>query len=325
MLSCTYPGRYECEQLTVPKRDLDLLIRDVIGEQLSENTAARDRITQQGRDKVHQRDDLKKELKNLDSQEGQRLQLLRKLDSDAHAAYKWLQDHRDDFEKEVFGPPMLACSVKDKRYSDQVQSVLSKDDFLCFTAQTKNDHKKLTDQFYNQQKLAVAVRTITTDLSSFRPPIPREQLVEQFGLDGFALDYIDGPSPVLAMLCSDKKLHLTGVSLKEIDERQHDKLTNGGTINTFATGKTFNRVTRRKEYGPGATSTLTRMIQPGRFWTDEPVDGSVKVGLQQQLQKYETEIAELREQLDELKAKKEALDQQSHDADAEKVTDLCTF
>lgn len=312
------------EQLTFPKREKENLIKQEIGDKLRETAAERDRITQQGKAKVHEREQIKMELSNLDSQEGQRLQLLRKLDYDAHAAYKWLQDHRDDFEKEVFGPPMLACSVQDKRYSDHVQSVLSKDDFLCFTAQTKNDHKKLTDHFYNQQKLAVTVRTITADLSSFRPPLPREQL-GQFGLDGYALDYIEGPSPILAMLCSEKRIHLTGVSLKEIDERQNEKLTDGGIINTFATGKTFSRIIRRKEYGPGATSTTTKMINPGRFWTDEPVDGSVKTGLQQQLQTCDREIAELRAQLHELNGRREALDQQSQDATAEMVTGIYTF
>ncbi|KAK3358333.1 hypothetical protein B0T24DRAFT_600219 [Lasiosphaeria ovina] len=51
-------------------------------------------------------------------------------------------------EKEVFGPPMLTCSVKDPRYSDLVQSLLQDNDLLCFTAQTKDGHKKLSNQFY---------------------------------------------------------------------------------------------------------------------------------------------------------------------------------
>lgn len=214
---------------------------------------------------------------------------------------------------------MLTCSVKDKRFSDQVQSALQRDDFLCFTAQTKNDHKKLTDQFYQEMKLAVAVRTITSDLSSFHPPLPREGL-GQFSLDGYALDYLDGPRPILAMLCSERKIHLTGVSLHDINDQQYQKLIDGQTINTFITGKTSYRITRRKEYGPGATSTTTKTIQPGNFWTDEPIDGSVKAELQEQLRKCQIAAQEFRSHMDELKAKRDNLNRQILDVKEEKVT-----
>lgn len=237
---------------------------------------------------------------------------------DAHQAYLWLQANKHEFEKEVFGPPMLMCSVKDKRYSDQVQSSLHKDDFLCFTAQTKNDHKKLTDQFYNKAKLAVTVRTITTDLASFQPPIARESL-GQLGLDGYALDYIDGPSPILAMLCSEKKIHTAGVSLKEVNDQQYQRIVDGEIINSFVTGRTLYRVSRRKEYGPGATSTITRTIHPGLFWKDEAVDGSVKAEMEQRLHGCELEHKELYAQGKALAQKRKALTQQIQEAEEELV------
>lgn len=277
---------------------------------MRENTAEQERLRQLARVTREERENIQAELQNLGSKEGQRLQQLERADRDAAAAYKWLQDHRNDFEKEVFGPPMLICSVKDKRYSNHVQSSLQRDDFLCFTAQTKNDHRKLTDQFYNKQKLAVAVRTITADLSSFRSPIPREGLRE-LGLDGYALDFIEGPGPVLAMLCSEKRVHLTGVALNETNEGHYQKLSDGEVINSFATGKTFYRITRRKEYGPGATSIISRTIQPGKWWTDEPVDGSVKAELEKRLQESQREYDELHGQNKELQAKRQALDEES--------------
>lgn len=280
--------------------------------------AEKSRLYQQGKAKQAEARKINHDITNLDSQEGQRLQRLAQIEADAATAYKWLQDNRNDFEKEVFGPPMLTCSVKDKRYSNHVQSVLHKDDFVCFIAQTTNDHKKLTDQFYTKQNLAVAVRTITTDLSAFRTPIARENLAE-LGLDGYVLDFIEGPKPVLAMLCSEKKIHLTGVSLNEINDQQYQKLVDGEVINSFATGKTFSRITRRREYGPGATSTFTRTIPQGKFWTDEPVDDSVKTELQQKLENCNRERGELATQYKELEDKIKTLQQESQDVDAEVV------
>lgn len=258
------------------------------------------------KDKRNVMEDTQKELDNLESQQGLRFVQLRSVDAEVATAWEWLQDNASIFEKPVFGPAMLTCSIKDKRYSDQVQSLLQRDDFLCFTAQTKNDHKTLTNKFYQELKLAVTVRTITADLSSFRSPISPENL-RAMGLDGCALDFVEGPDPVLAMLCSEKRIHLTGVALKDVSEEQYQRISDGEAINSFATGNTMYRITRRREYGPGATSTLSRTIQSGRYWKDEPLDTAAKAELEQRLEQAKREFVELKKQNEDWKEKSEAL------------------
>lgn len=263
-------------------------------------------LRERGKVKQQEKRTIQQELENLNSQEGQRLVQLRRAEPEVASAWEWLQENGDQFEKQVFGPPMLTCSMKDKRYSNHVQSLLQRDDFLCFTAQTRNDHKKLTDQFFTNMKLAVTVRTITADLSSFRSPVPQESLAAM-GLDGYALDFVEGPEPVLAMLCSEKKLHLTGVALNDISEEQYQKINDDEVFNSFATGNTMYRITRRREYGPGATSTMSRTIRPGTYWTDGPLDMAAKNELEQRLHQCETEFEEMRTTNEEFKAKNTAL------------------
>lgn len=263
-------------------------------------------LRERGKVKQQEKRTIQRELENLNSQEGQRLVQLRRVEPEVASAWEWLQENGDQFEKQVFGPPMLTCSMKDKRYSNHVQSLLQRDDFLSFTAQTRNDHKKLTDQFFTNMKLAVTVRTVTAGLSSFRSPVPQENLAAM-GLDGYALDFVEGPEPVLAMLCSEKKLHLTGVALKDISEEQYQKINEDEVFNSFATGNTMYRITRRREYGPGATSTMSRAIRPGTYWTDGPLDVAAKTELEQRLQQCEMEFEEMRRLNDEYKAKTAAL------------------
>lgn len=246
--------------------------------------------------------EIRAQIDSLDSQEGQKLAQLRSQDGEVARAYDWLQSHQGEFEKEVFGPAFLTCSMKNKQYSDLVQSGLQKDDLFCFTAQTSNDHRKLTSHFFNKMNAAVAVRTILSDLSSFHPPLPRDA-VKDLGLDGFAMDFIEGPGPVLAMLCSEKKLHLTGVALKDISDQQYQRLYDGEKINSFATGKTYYRITRRREYGPGATSTMTKNIQPARWWTDEPMDLSGKATLEKSMEERQLQIAQAKAEFDEMSNK----------------------
>lgn len=305
------------------QREQENRLNNEIREEIDKVTSDKERIKVQGQEKMAELKAIQRDIDNLDSQEGQRLVQLTRMDPDAANAYRWLQEHRNEFEKEVFGPPMLTCSMKEKRYSNHVQSLLQRDDFLCFTAQTKNDHKKLTDQLYSN-RMAVAVRTITSDLSTFRPPIPRQGLGD-LGLDGYALDFIEGPEPVLAMLCSEKKIHLTGVALKEVNEQQYQRINEAEVINSFAAGNTYYRITRRREYGPGATSTFSKTIQRGRYWTDEPLDATAKAELDQRHKECLEIVAELKKQLTEAKAKEEALGEQTRDIEAERVSCSAKF
>ncbi|RFU79479.1 structural maintenance of chromosomes 5 [Trichoderma arundinaceum] len=243
-------------------------------------------VKEKGRAKMEELRKLKADIESLDTQEGQQLNFMRKHFPELATAWDWVQEHQGEFEKEVFGPPMLCCSVKDERYSDQVQALLQNDDFLCFTAQTKNDYKKLTNQLYREMSLSAVIRTCLQPLAAFRPPVSIDE-AQSLGLDGFAINYLDGPDPVLAMLCAEKRLHQSGVSLKDQSDDEYEKLVHHGRINQWAAGKQQYIVRRRKEYGPNAMTTVTKRIQPGKFWTSQPVDSQEKI----ELNRRQTEVA----------------------------------
>ncbi|KAM7208898.1 SMC5-like protein [Naviculisporaceae sp. PSN 640] len=247
------------------------------------------------------------DLENLNSQQGQLLAHLRKIDLHAAQGWEWLQANQDQFEKEVFGPPMLNCSIKDPRYSDLVQSLLSSGDFLCFTTQTRADHKKLSDQFYSKLKLQVSIRSCFVGLDSFKPPLPASDL-NQLGLDGYVKDYLEGPEPVLAMLCSSHNIHQSAVALKDLSDEQYTRLLDGGSINAFAAGKSVYGISRRREYGPGAVSTKTTTLPKGRFWTDQPVDTAEKAALMRQRNEAKDDDEEYQRVFREKKAQKKKLE-----------------
>jgi structural maintenance of chromosomes protein 5 len=252
-------------------------------------------LNSQGRRKRPEIDKLRRELSNLDSQQGQQLSMLQKAFPEVARAWTWIQENQDKFELEVFGPAMLTCSVKDKRYSSHIQSLLQLDDFTCFTTQSRKDHKTLSQALYGQLGVSVTIRTCLQPLSAFTSPFSNQQ-VREFGLDGFARDYIDGPDPVLAMLCSEKKLHSSGVSLEDISEAMYNKLVASERINSWAAGKQTYRITRRRDYGPQAVSTTTRYMQPGRFWTDQPVDPAEREAITTKLDEAVEALAEMKQQ-----------------------------
>ncbi|KAM0521179.1 hypothetical protein ACHAPE_002653 [Trichoderma viride] len=260
-------------------------LREVEADQRRLNSDL-ERVKDDGRKKMDELRKLKADIESLDTQEGQQLNFMRRSFPELSTAWDWVQENQGKFEKEVFGPPMLCCSVKDERYSDQVQALLQTDDFVCFTAQTKHDYRLLTDQLYREMSLSVVIRTCSQPLAAFRSPIALSE-AQSLGLDGFALNYLDGPEPVLAMLCAEKRLHQSGVSVKDHSDDEYEKLVNHGRISQWAAGKQQYLVRRRKEYGPSAMTTVTKRIQPGRFWTSQPVDSQEK----NELNRRQTEVA----------------------------------
>ncbi|KAM3560533.1 hypothetical protein MY1884_002865 [Beauveria asiatica] len=279
-------------------RDLETMDREVgleLNNLKDQGRAPRDRIRA-----------LESSLKLFDTQQGQQLSMLKKAFPEVARGWEWIQEHMSEFEKEVFGPPMMSCSIKDERFSSQVQSLLQMDDFLCFTAQTRNDFKKLTDQLYRVMSLSVVIRTNVHSLDTFQPPIPQQDAID-LGLDGFAVDYLEGPDPVLAMLCSEKKLHQSGIALEEHDNAQYNRLANSGSISQWAAGRHLFTLRRRKEYGGKAMTAISKYINPGRFWTSETVDMQEKTELTRQLGEAEAEFQALKTRNTELIQQRAAL------------------
>ncbi|KAJ0291878.1 hypothetical protein COL940_000171 [Colletotrichum noveboracense] len=293
------PAEFNPQEHNTQIREKEHQLREMEAETRQIDGKLRD-IKEQGQAKSHIRNKLKQDLENLDSQQGQLLNFLQKKFPDVAKGWAWLQENGDQFEKEVFGPPALCCSVKDERYSDQVQALLHMDDFLCFTAQTREDHKKLSDVFYKQLSLSVNTRSILKPLNDFKPRMSREQ-VRSFGFDGFAIEMLSGPEPVLAMLCNEKKLDVSGIAAGEISDAQYERLVQDAVINSWSAGRHLYRVSRRRDLGPQAVSTMTRGISKGVFWTDQPIDEAEKNDILRRLREVEAEFGELKTQNTELK------------------------
>ncbi|KAG7136833.1 Structural maintenance of chromosomes protein 5 like [Verticillium longisporum] len=95
------------------------------------------------------------------------------------------------------------------------------------------------------------------------------------------------------MLCNEKKLHLAGIGLKDVNETQYEALMQEDKVQNWATGNQLYAVKRRRDLK--AVSNTTREIQPGRWWKDE-VDLAEKQELQRRLDEVKQNMAVLREE-----------------------------
>jgi chromosome segregation ATPase len=264
-------------------------------------------------------DTANQQLAAFDTQEGQQMNKLEKLSKDTAKAWKWIQDNMESFEKEVYGPPIVSCSVKDPRYATAVEGCLGFNDFLAITVQSRADHTKLSNHLSGTMKLAdITLRTCTDD-SPPRPPAVDENDMRKFGFEGWALDHLDGPIPVLTMLSSTRGLHRTAVSLRDVSVQQYNMTVEDQRVSNWITGQTKSVVTRRREYA-GAVSTSTTKVHPARHWTDQPVDSDEKVKVQQHLQQLQADFQQLKEENDQVKEELTKLGEKKAEIDKEIVS-----
>jgi len=259
------------------------------------------------------------ELGDLDSKAGQQNNKLKNESRDSAVAWDWIQKNQDKFEKRVYGPPLIECSVKDPKYVDVVEAAFSKTDFICFTVQTRADFNTLHKKLHGEMRLSeINIRTMTGGLDNFRPPVSQHELA-RYGLEGWALDYVEGPEPVLAMLCADgPRLQQTAVALQDTTPQQYEMLQNS-PIACWVSRKHIYKINRRREYGPGATSTTVRDVRKARWWTEQPVDMNAKRALQENIAGWKEEVDALKAEFAGMRAQIAELKPRKLNADKEKV------
>lgn len=220
--------------------------------------------------------------------------------SDTFKAYQWIRENQDRFQKEVFGPPMVTCSIKDPRYADIIESLFQKSDFTAFTTQSREDFVTLQRALYRELKLHdITLRTCTVGMDRMRPPVSDSE-IHRLGFDGWAKDYLNGPEPVLAMLCTDNGLHQIPVSLTENSPDAYSYLERQSAIATWVEGRTFHKISRRREYN-NATSTLTRDLKSARVWTTQPLDVTLQQQYRDEIDKFEQQKDEIDNKIDSIK------------------------
>jgi len=274
---------------------------EACGRQIRDLQKEQEQLSQNGREKNTQIQQAQHDLQNLDSQAGKQNIKLQNASRDTAKLWEWVQQHQDDFDKPVLGPPIVECSVDHPKYVDQIEALFQKSTLLFLTVQTKDDTRKLSDAAAGLHLNDIYIKTMIVALNNFRAPVSEDDM-KRFGFEGWALDHLNGPEPVLAMLCGELHLHQTGIASRDTSPQQYDMLQNS-PIQAWVTNKSHYRTTRRREYGPGACSTQVKAIRPGQVWTDQPVDLTVKRELEEKIQGWSDEIAEIRTAISEAQKK----------------------
>lgn len=265
-------------------------------------------LNEQGRQRQNIVKRAEQDMTHLQSQAGQQANKLRNAsrNGDAAKAWDWIQANKDQFKGNIFGPPILECSIKDPRLASAAETIIQQAELLAFTVTCKEDFDVLQRQLYTTMRLSdVNIRSVpSVGLDAFRKPCSTQQL-ESYGLEGWILDLIDGPEEVLAMLCDNRNIHNTAYTSGDVPAEQHDNLSRS-PVSSWVTNTQSYQVTRRREYGDHATSTRVVALRPARFFTNAPVDHRAEEELTNRIREAEHDMEEIKEQITNLRDEEQA-------------------
>lgn len=253
-----------------------------------------------------------REVDNLKSQAGQQSNKLKRLSSDTWKAWDWIQKNRNHFQNEVFGPPVVSCTVTDHRFANGVESMLQKGDFLAFTVSNRHDFSILSNKCQSMGLKDVHIKEANRPLAFWTPMISNDAL-RQYGLSGWIIDYLKGPELVLSGLCDSLRLHQCAVTLEEHTDEQYERIL-GSPIQRWVTQKSSYQVSRRREYGDQAVSTVVRETKPASIWTDQPVDMGAEHEHRNKIRDFDHDLEEWNEEGRKLAEK--------HNANKDKIQEL---
>lgn len=235
----------------------------------------------------NERSEVKKQRERLDTQSGKQTSLLQKISPDTAAAWEWFNENkaRLPLKGDVYGPPILECSLMHPKYADAIESQIKFGDAVAITCTDKEDHSLLFNEMSGRGKFgSVYLRTSPRPSSAFPAPVPHSNLA-QFGFEGYLRDYIQGPDPVIAMLCDNIKLHRVAFASKPITDQQH-AAASSSPIQAWVSGKDAYRITTRREYG--VSSTSVNNLRPAKFFVlDQPVNSDEKLRLDEKLRELD--------------------------------------
>ena len=270
-------------------------------DQIEELQKKQKELTQRGKDRNSRMQQAEDNLAMLDSQAGKQNVKLQAASPQSAKLWAWVQQHQHEFDKPVLGPPLIECSVNDLKYVDQIEALFQSGTMLSFTVQTDDDFKRLSEAGHKLRVSETYIRTKRAGLDHFPPPVSSEQM-KRLGFEYWALDLLSGPEPVMAMLCAEIHIHSTGIATRDISSQQYDMLQNS-PIAAWATGKSVYKISRRREYGSGASSTQVRAVRKASVWTEQPVDITAKRELQEKIAGWTEEVKAYEAEINEAQTK----------------------
>lgn len=256
---------------------------------------------------------------------------------DTYEAIIWL--HKDEnralFRERILEPPMVTLNYKDNGLLDLASAAIDGNTMLTFTAQNREDYVTFSREVIDKMKFNISIREYSkTDypkLSDQIRPFGTKEL-QSYGLSGVILDFLEGPAPVLNMLCHSCKVNAIpycagNLTSEEIEHINSLTRKNGDPLFTKYFDRTYYVSLSRSRHGQKLISSSTSKLQKhtDRFVvegsnSEELAAMNAKINaIQERIQELEGEIDQFSSQIQAIKEKKDPIRRQMEEVERRRV------
>ncbi|KAH6566949.1 hypothetical protein BASA60_009230 [Batrachochytrium salamandrivorans] len=262
-------------------------------DRMQHNSHRKDEVAREAAQIRHQQQQKTTELSQLDQVRHRKLAALKRGDRDAYDATMWLQEHSHLFEKHVFEPICMEVNLKDIRYASIMESLIKPGhNTVDICNAMSKDYKRFCEEVITQRKWRVNVVYFDRTLASWTPEHPRHVIMD-LGFDGYALDFIDGPEPILSALCQMAFLHTNPVALGKLP----NMVAAEKMLQVFIADNDIYSV--KRAYGHSSTRAK-RVVNPR--YLDLSVDVELKTRLEREHEEIMSQLFAIQEVSKELES-----------------------
>ncbi|KAM0950640.1 putative structural maintenance of chromosomes protein [Dioscorea sansibarensis] len=216
------PPKNEIERLNTQIRDLDLN-----SNQLALQRRENENILHQKKVALNQCLD---RLKDMESKHTKLLQALRNSGADRILdAYNWLQEHRNELKKDVYGPVLIEVNVQNRVHAAFLEQHVPFYIWKSFITQDTGDRDYLVR---NLRSFDVPILNYVGGNSSDRVPFQISEEVRKLGVYTRLDQVFDSPSAVKEVLISQAALEHSYVGTNETDQRA-DEISKFGILDLW--------------------------------------------------------------------------------------------
>ncbi|XP_060670255.1 structural maintenance of chromosomes protein 5 isoform X2 [Ziziphus jujuba] len=218
-------------------------------------------------------------------------------------AYNWVQEHRHEFNKEVYGPVLLEVNVDDRVHADYLEGHVANYIWKSFITQDSGDRDHLVK---NLRSFDVPVLNYVDKESSRKKPFEISEEMHALGIYSRLDQVFNAPLAVREVLISQSGLDRSYIGSKETDQRA-DEVSNLG-ISDFWTPENHYRWSTSR-YG-GHSSAIVESVDRSKLFLCS-LDGGEVEKLKTRKIELEESINDLEESVGSLKTEQRHLEDEA--------------
>lgn len=299
----------ELEELPVyepPKDKLEWLCAQILdlelnAKQMRMHATEKERLLQQKKSSLMLNKDRLKEMENKNNK------LLQALKNSGAGkifeAYNWVQEHRNQLKKEVYGPVLLEVTVQNQVHATYLEGHVANYIWKSFITQDPSDRDFLVR---NLKSYDVPILNYVEDRGNSRMPFQISHEMRELGIESRLDQVFDAPNAVKDVLISQSSLDRSYIGSDETDRRA-DEVTRLGIMDLWTPESHYRWSVSR--YG-GYVSALVDSIRPSYLFTST-LDVSGIENLRSKKIELENIIAELEESLRALNTERRQLEDEA--------------